>query len=119
VYLQQPNLVYQLTKKRGVPSKNPVIEGADPSEVKAVGQQSTLSWETIRLRPNERGFLEAQFVRCRVWVVYTGAQLRQEWLLIRKDPTQITYVLSNAPEGISLEQMAWRKSQRCLIEGSH
>lgn len=119
VYLQQPNIVYPLTKKRGVPSKNPVIAGADAYEVQAVGQQSTLSWETIRLRPNERGFLEAQFARCRVWVVYPGTQLRQEWLLIRKDPTQTTYVLSNAPEGISLQQMAWRKSQRYLIERSH
>ena len=118
VYLQQPQIVYPLTKKRGVPSKNPVIAG-DPYEVQAVGQQSTLAWETIRVRPNERGFLEAQFARCRVWVVYPGKQLRQEWLLIRKDPAQITYVLSNAPEDISLEQMARRKSQRYLVERSH
>ena len=119
VYLQQPIVDYPLTKKRRVPSKKPIITGADMYEVQAVGQEPTLHWETIRLRPNERGFLEAQFARCRVWVVYPGPQLRQEWLLIRKDPTQITYVLSNAPECISLEQMAWRKSQRYLIERSH
>ena len=101
-----------------MPSKNPVFAGAQPYEVQAVGQQTTLAWETIRLRPYERGFLEAQFARCRVWVVYPGPELRQEWLLIRKDPAQITYVLSNAPEDISLEQMAWRKSQRYLIERS-
>jgi SRSO17 transposase len=117
VYLDQPKVVYPPTK-RGEPSKNPVIAG-NSFEVQAVGQQAAFSWETIRLRPNERGFLEAQFGRCRVWVVYPDAQLRQEWLLIRKDPTQITYVLSNAPESISLEQMAWRKSQRYLIERSH
>jgi SRSO17 transposase len=46
-------------------------------------------------------------------------ELRQEWLLIRKDPAQITYVLGNASEAISLEQMAWRKSQRYLIERSN
>jgi len=119
VFLQQPHLVYPLTPKRGVPSKNPVFAGAEPYEVQAVGQHATLAWETIRLRPNERGFLEAQFARCRVWVVYPGQQLRQEWLLIRKDPVQITYVLSNASEAISLEQMAWRKSQRYLIERSN
>ncbi len=118
VYLERPNIVYPLTQKRGVPSKNPVIEG-QAYEVQAIAQQSTLSWETIRLRPNERGFLEAQFARCRVWVAYPGPDLRQEWLLIRKDPAQITYVLSNAPEDISLEQMAGRKSQRYLIERSH
>jgi SRSO17 transposase len=71
------------------------------------------------VRPNDRGFLEAQFARCRDWVAYRGLEIRQEWLLIRKDPAQITYVLSNAPEDISLEQMAWRKSLRYLIERSH
>jgi SRSO17 transposase len=119
VYLQQPHLVYPLTPKRGVPRKNPVFAGAQPQEVQAVAAQGTLTWETIRLRPYERGFLEAQFARCRVWVEYPDHQLRQEWLLIRKDPVQITYVLSNAPETISLEQMAWRKSQRYLIERSN
>jgi SRSO17 transposase len=118
VYLQRPNIIYPLTQKRGVPSKNPIIEG-NPCEVQSVGQQPTLPWETIRVRPNERGFLEAQFARCRVWVAYPGPEIRQEWLLIRKDPAQITYVLSNAPGDISLEQMAWRKSQRYLIERSH
>jgi hypothetical protein len=51
-------------------------------------------------------------------VVY-GTQIRQEWLLIRQDPVQITYVLSNAPEDISLETMAWRKTHRYLIERSN
>jgi SRSO17 transposase len=118
VYLQRPNIIYPLTQKRGVPSKNPIIEG-DPYEVQSVGQQPTLPWETIRVRPNERGFLEAQFACCRVWVAYPGPEIRQEWLLIRKDPAQITYVLSNAPGDISLALMAWRKSQRYLIERSH
>jgi SRSO17 transposase len=119
VYLQRPSIVYPLTQKRQVPSKVPVIAGAAPYEIQAVAQQTTLDWQTIRLRPNERGFLEAQFARCRVWVAYPGPELREEWLLIRKDPAQITYVLSNAPADISLETMAWRKSQRYLIERSN
>lgn len=119
VYLQRPCIVYPLTKKRQVPSKNPVVAGAEPDEVQAVGQHATLDWQTLRLRANERGFLEAQFARCRVWVAYPSPELRQEWLLIRKDPDQVTYVLSNAPEDISLETMAWRKSHRYLIERSN
>jgi len=39
--------------------------------------------------------------------------------LIRQDPVQITYVLSNAPADISLETMAWRKTQRYPIERSN
>lgn len=119
VYLQPPSIVYPLTKKRQVPSKNPVVAGAEPYEVQAVGQQATLAWETTCLRPNERGFLEAQFARYRVWVVYPGPELCEEWLLIRKDPAQITYVLSNEPKDISLETMTWRKSHRYLIERSN
>jgi len=70
------------------------------------------------LRPNERGYLEAKFARVRVWVVY-GEETRQEWLLIRQNAVQITYVFSNAPETIDLKTMAWRKTHRYLIERSN
>jgi SRSO17 transposase len=117
VYLARPQVVYPLTK-RNQPAKNPKIVGAKAFEVRDLRQQPALQWQTIRLRPNERGYLEAKFARCRVWVVY-GTQMRQEWLLIRQDPVQITYVLSNAPEDISLQTMAWRKTHRYLIERSN
>ena len=45
--------------------------------------------------------------------------MRQEWLLVRKDAAQTTYVLSNASEETSLETMAWRKTHRYLIERSN
>jgi SRSO17 transposase len=114
VYLEQPTIDYPLTT-RGKPSKNPVIVGKS-YEVQDIQQQ--LQWQTLRLRSNERGYLQAEFGRCRIWVVY-GTTPRQEWLLIRKDPGQVTYVLSNAPENISLEIMAWRKTHRYLIERSN
>jgi len=115
VYLEQPTIVYPLTPK-GRLSKNPKIAG-QAYQVQALAQR--LEWQTIRLRPNERGYLQADFGRCRVWVVYEGTQMRQEWLLVRKDAKQVTYVLSNAPEATSLETMAWRKTHRYLIERSN
>ncbi len=117
VYLTQPEVVYPLTK-HGKPAKNPKIVGAKALQVQELGREPTLVWQTIRLRPNERGYLEAKFARFRVWVVY-GTQVRQEWLLIRKDAVQITYVLSNAAEDTPLEIMAWRKTHRYLIERSN
>jgi SRSO17 transposase len=114
VYLERPAVVYPLTK-RSKPAKNPRIEGK-PHQVRALQQQ--LEWQTIRLRPNERGYLQAEFGRCRVWVVY-GMEMRQEWLLVRRDPFQVTYALSNAPEDTTLETMAWRKTHRYLIERSN
>jgi SRSO17 transposase len=115
VYLEQPKMVYPLTKL-GQPSKNPQVEGR-AYKVQELAQQ--LEWQTIRLRPNERGYLQADFARCRVWVVYEKIHTRQEWLLVRKDAKQLTYVLSNAPEDISLDTMAWRKTHRYLIERSN
>jgi len=117
VYLTKPEVVYPLTK-REKPAKNSKLAGAKVYEVQEIRQQPTLQWQTIRLRPNERGYLEAKFARCRVWVAY-GTQLRQEWLLIRQDAVQITYVLSNAAEDTPLETMAWRKTHRYLIERSN
>jgi SRSO17 transposase len=96
----------------------PQIAGVSSDEVQTVDQHKDLAWETIRLRPSERGYLQADFARVRVWTRVAG-NYRREWLLIRKDAGQITYVLSNAPENTTLEQMAWRKSHRYLIERSH
>ena len=116
VYLEKPQIVYPLTK-RGQPSKTPQIDGT-AYEVRELGQKDWLEWHTLRLRANERGYLEAKFARVRVWIVY-DEQPRQEWLLIRQDAVQITYVLSNAPESIDLKTMAWRKTHRYLIERSN
>ena len=116
VYLEKPQIIHPLTK-RGIPSINTQVEGT-AYEVRELRQKGGLEWQTLRLRANERGYLEAKFARLRVWTVY-GEELRQEWLLIRQDATQITYVLSNAPETIDLKTMAWRKTHRYLIERSN
>lgn len=116
VYLEKPQIIYPLTK-RGQPSQTAQIIGTT-YEVRQLRQKDWLAWQHLRLRANERGYLEAEFTRVRVWVVY-GEEARQEWLLIRQDPAQITYVLSNAPETIDLHTMAWRKSHRFLIERSN
>jgi SRSO17 transposase len=116
VYLEKPQIVYPLIK-RGQPSKTPQIDGT-AYEVRELRQKDWLEWHTLRLRANERGYLEAKFARVRVWIVY-DEEPRQEWLLIRQDAAQITYVLSNAPENIDLKTMAWRKTHRYLIERSN
>lgn len=116
VYLQTPQIIHPLTK-RGEPSKTAQIVGTG-YEVREIRQKDWLEWHTLRLRANERGYLEAKFARVRVWIVY-GEKVRQEWLLIRKDAVQVTYVLSNAPATTDLKTMAWRKTHRYLIERSN
>lgn len=116
VYLEQPQIIHPITKRGKVAKASKIVGTA--CEVRELRQKDWVEWQTIRLRANERGYLEAKFARLRVWVVY-GEEARQEWLLIRQDASQITYVLSNAPETIDLETMAWRKTHRYLIERSN
>lgn len=117
VFLQVPQYSFPLTAW-GQPSGVPQIGGVPSYEVRAVAQQENLEWRTIVLRPDERGHLQADFARVRVWTI-VGEEVRHEWLLLRKDKERITYSLSNAPEEITLEQMAWRKSHRYWIERSN
>jgi len=116
VYLEKPQIVHPLTK-RGTTAKTAQIVGT-AYEVRALRQNEGWQLQTLRVRANERGYLEAKFARRRVWIAY-GEEVRQEWLLLRQDAAQITYVLSNAPETIDLTTMAWRKTHRYLIERSN
>lgn len=117
VYLDKPQVVYPITK-HGKPSKRYQVVAKHRYRVDELLQHPALEWADLTLRPNERGQLRAQFGRSRVWLVHQG-ECHQEWLLIRRDEKQITYVLSNASPTTSLETMAWRKSHRYFGERSH
>jgi len=117
VYLDKPEIVYPLTKW-GRPSKNYQIVARQRHEVRDLLHHPRVEWAEITLRPNERGYLRANFGRIRVWTVFQG-ECRQEWLLIRQDKKRLTYILSNAAPTTSLETMAWRKSHRYFIERSN
>lgn len=112
VYLEQPQVFWQLPKRRHAKPKLCIIGTAVP----VAELLEELAFETITLRPNERGMLQADFARQLVWTVRKDGTLRQEWLLVRKDKKQITYSLSNAPMSIDLWTMAKRKSHRYFIE---
>jgi len=114
VYLSAPLVIYPETK-RGAPAKTPEIIGLAYT-VEELKSHSQTEWETITLRPNERGMLRAKFARLRVWTVREDGSLRSEWLLIRQDHKQTTYSLSNASQDTPLHTMAQRKSQRYFIE---
>lgn len=117
VYLERPLITYPATEK-GTPSKEREVIGlAYP--VKELVDHSRTDWETITVRPNERGFLRANFARLPVWTVCEDDSLRQEWLLLRQDKTQTTFSLSNAPPTTTLTTMACRKSQRYFVERSN
>ncbi len=109
LYLEKPQVV-QEQKRKNV-------------HITVLGTQTTpeqlataLSFTDITLRPNERGYLTALFARQQVWTVAEDGTCRQEWLLIRRGQSKVTYSLSNAPADIDLETMAQHKSHRYFIE---
>lgn len=117
VYLKPP-LVRAKLNKKGQPTKQLEIRGR-AYEVKQLKNDPHTRFQTLILRPNERGMLVADFARRRVWTVRDDGSLRQEWLLIRQAPARTTYSLSNAPTNTPLTTMADRKSQRYFIERSN
>ena len=117
VYLTPPRVRPKLSKK-GQPTQQFEIKGR-AYEVKQLKDDPHTPFQTLTLRPNERGLLVADFACRRVWTVREDGSLRQEWLLIRHDPSRITYSLSNAPKQTPLTTMAERKSQRYFIERSN
>lgn len=119
VYLNEPEIIWPETKG-GKPLKH--FEVSSPRyahEVKDLKQDPDTLWHTLTLRPNERGFLKADFARRRVWTVREDGTTREEWLLIRRAEKRLTYSFSNAKPDTSLVTMAARKSQRYFIERSN
>ena len=118
VYLSQPVIGWP-QNKRGRKAKHQRVLSPRPYRVDAVARLADTSWQTITLRPDERGLLTADFAARRVWTVRADLTIVQEWLLIRRDGTKHSYTFSNAPEQTSWLTMAQRKSQRYFIERSN
>lgn len=117
VYLDCPRFETRLTK-RGKPAKKKRIIAQHRYKVRDLLDHPAVTWANLIVRPTERGQLNAEWGRLRVWLV-EGERCYQRWLLIRREPKQVTYCLSNAPVKTSLATMAWRKSHRAFIECSN
>jgi SRSO17 transposase len=117
VYLTLPELVYPLTKQNR-PAKYPQVVGQVPVTVQSLAENRQTHWRSLVLRPSERGMLEAEFARQQVWTVDKDGTIRQETLVIRRDPNRLTYSLTNAPTDTPLLTLAQRKTQRYFVERS-
>ena len=114
VYLEKP----QIRTRKGKGKRYRRIVQGRAYQVQQLAHRGCGAWRRLTVRTVERGMLVADFKRCRVWVMYKD-ELRQEWLLIRRDGRRHTYVLSNAAPDLPLETMAWRKTHRYFIERSN
>lgn len=116
VYLDKPEVRYR-NNKRSKKGKR-TVEAVHRYTVSDLYRHAPMERAHLTLRPCERGMLQAEFARCRVWTLIDDKP-RQEWLLVRRNGKDVTYILSNAPIDTSLQTMAWRKSHRYFIERSN
>ncbi len=117
VYLREPEIVYPLTK-RNRPARHPQVVGQTPVTVQSLADDAQTYWQSLVLRPSERGMLQADFARRAVWTVDKDGTSRCETLLIRRAPQRLTYTLTNAPLDTPLQTLAQRKTQRYFLERS-
>jgi len=107
------------TTPTGRTAKHPRVLSPHSWRVDRLRDHPATRWQTVELRPCERGILVADFAVIPVWTVRDDLSLRQETLLIRRDPSgRCTYSLTNAPADTPLPTLARRKSQRYFIERS-
>jgi SRSO17 transposase len=115
VYLTEPIIGMPTAKQ----ARHPRVLSPAPLSVTQVAALPDTLWQRLRLRPDERGVLEADFAARRVWTVRADLSVHQEWLVIRRQQHQVTYTLSNAPANTPLTTMAARKSARYFAERSN
>jgi SRSO17 transposase len=121
VYLQEPVLgIPERTSRRGrPPSQVQVLSDAAPVSVETLRQAPETSWQTVRVRPTERGELRDRFAARQGWTVYEGRAV-QEWLVMRREANgRYSYALSHAPAKTSLARLAEWKCQRYFVERAH
>lgn len=118
--------VYLSPPKVGVPPAVPGQRGRAPSVPRVLSAEAAvevqslavadLPWETVRVRPCERGQVEMPCWRRRVWVV-EGALVREDWLLLHREADGgIRYTLSNASVQTPLATLAGWRAGRYFAE---
>ena len=116
-----------------VPPTEPAAQGRPPrqAQVLAVGEpvpagavfdRADTVRQRVRVRPTERGVLEAEFAIRRVWTDRDdpGVPTSEEWLVIRREADgDLSCSLCNAPPTSTIDTLAWLKCQRYFVERAH
>jgi len=117
LYRQVPVLEFELGK-RGKPSQKFTVIGQTPLKAADFARLPQTVWEKLTLRPTERGQMQVEFARYRVWAVSSTGTVREETLLLKREAQTIRYSLTNAPSSTNLATLAQRKCQRYFVERS-
>lgn len=115
VYLTEP-VIGIPQNRRGPKATKPHVLGQLAYRVEQLREHPRVFWQTLTIRPTERGWLSADFARLLVWTVQEDLTITKQWLLMRRQGKKVSYTFSNASVATSLQTMAQRKSQRYFIE---
>jgi SRSO17 transposase len=121
--------VYVRKPKIGIPMKRAGKRGRHPKRLRVVNgvpvetpcrltRSKRTQWHFLRVRSNERGYLEAHFAAWRVWTwSEERPEPREEWLIIRRESNgDHTYTLSNAAPDTLLHQLVEPGCTRYFVE---
>jgi SRSO17 transposase len=117
LYREAPVLEFE-QGKRGKPTQKFRVVGQAALPAAEVARLPQTVWETMTLRPAERGPWQVEFARYTVWTVTSPGTIRQETLLLKREGPAIRYRLTNAPSSTPLATLAYRKCQRYFVERS-
>ncbi len=117
LYREAPVLEFE-QGKRGKPTQKFTISGQVALKASDFASLPQTVWESITLRPAERGQMQVEFAHYRVWAVSSTGSVREETLLLKREGPTIRYSLTNAPSSTPLAVLAYRKCQRYFVERS-
>lgn len=117
VYREPPQLEFE-RHKNGDLSKKFKVRSPAALSVADLARLPFTDWQWLTLRPTEPGHLQAEFTRYPVWTVNRAGIVRQETLLLKREPNGIRYTLTNAPLSTDLATLAFRRGQRYFVERS-
>ena len=120
VYLEKPVVGIPETppSKKGRPFSRPrVLNEVEPVAVQELVSREDLSWQEVRVRPTERGWLTYYCTARRVWTLTDDGRVLEEWLFIRREEDgTYSFSLCNASEETPLAQLALWRAQRYFAE---
>ena len=119
VYRREPRV--GVPKKRHRQGRTPtrwrVLSRQVAHPVSRIARSKQTTWKHLRLRPTERGWLEADFAVERVWTITEAGQVRAEWLVIRREVHgKCSYSLLNDPPDTPAETLIAASCQRYFTE---
>jgi SRSO17 transposase len=122
VYLKPPVVGRPRRRSRRgrAPTRLKVLSRHCPHPVGRVAHSRHTVWQRATVRQAERGALEADFAVQRVWTLTDTLQVREEWLVIRRDlDGRLTFVLLNDPADTPQEVLIQASCQRYFTERTY